>query len=54
MRITNEIVQFLERDDNSRQLAGKGDAVKVGNTKSKKQKRVLNDYLYNLHLKFLA
>jgi len=53
-RITDEIVQFLERDDNSRQLPGKGDAVKVDNTKSKKQKRVLNDYLYNLHLKFLA
>lgn len=50
--ITREIQEFLMRDDNSRLLPGKADAVKVG--KSKVQKRVLNDYMYNLHTKFLA
>ncbi|WAQ99020.1 hypothetical protein MAR_023393 [Mya arenaria] len=51
-RVENDIQIFLERDDNSRQLPGKADAVKVG--KSKVQKRVLNDYMYNLHTKFLT
>ena len=42
--------QFLERDDNSSCLPGKRDATKskAGTT----QTRVLNDYLYSLHLKF--
>lgn len=51
-RVNDKIQTFLERDDNSRQLPGKGDAVKAGNKKI--QKRVLNDYMYNLHLKFNA
>ena len=50
--ITRDIREFLERDDNSRLLPGKADAVKAGN--SKIQKRVLNDYMYNLHNKFQA
>ena len=41
---------FMERDDNSTSLPGKKDSRKVG--KERFQKRVLNDYLYNLHLKF--
>ncbi|MEW8542104.1 MAG: hypothetical protein AB2693_01100 [Candidatus Thiodiazotropha sp.] len=49
------IHSFLERDDNSRLLPGKSDAVKDGKcVNNKKQKRVLNDYLHNLHLKFIA
>ena len=51
-RVTDSITQFLERDDNSRMLPGKHHAVKSG--KVKVQKRVLNDYMYNLHLKYLA
>ena len=50
--VTELITQFLERDDSSRMLPGKQDAVKTG--KDKVQKRVLNDYIYNIHLKFLA
>ena len=51
-QITNTIREYLEREDNSRLLPGKADAVKVGS--SKVQKRVLNDYMYNLHAKFQA
>ena len=40
----------MERDDNSTNLPGKKDSHKDG--KSRIQKRVLKDYLYNLHLKF--
>ncbi|WAR14247.1 hypothetical protein MAR_004352 [Mya arenaria] len=50
--VTREIHEFLSRDDNSRLLPGKADAIKVGAEKA--QKRVLNDYMYNLHTKFLA
>lgn len=39
---------FLSRDDNSRMLPGKKDG------KGIVQRRVLNDYMKNLHLKFLA
>jgi hypothetical protein len=42
----------MERDDVSTCLPGRKDSKKVG--KVQKQKRVLNDYLYNLHLKFKA
>jgi len=51
-QVIDSITAFLERDDNSRMLPGKQDAVKSG--KSKVQKRVMNDYMYNLHLKYLA
>ena len=50
--VTHDIKTFLERNDNSILLPGKADAVKVG--KEKQQKRVMNDYMYNLHTKFLA
>lgn len=50
--INRDVKEFLERDDNSRQLPGKNDAVKVG--KSKVQKRVLNDYMFNLYDKYQA
>lgn len=50
--MTEEVRKFLEREDNSRILPGKADAVKEG--QEKMQKRVLNDFMYNLHHKFQA
>lgn len=47
-----QVKVFLKRDDNSRMMPGKNDAKKSGGVKV--QKRVLCDYLYNLHDKFLA
>jgi hypothetical protein len=38
-----EVETYFERDDISRCMSGKNDAVKVGS--EKKQVRVLNDYL---------
>ena len=52
-RMKSDVLSFLGRDDNSRQMPGKNDAKKV-ETGVKKQKRILNDYLKNLHLKFLS
>ncbi|WAR19905.1 hypothetical protein MAR_001743 [Mya arenaria] len=45
--------EFLEREDNSRQLPGKADTVK-NERKERVQKFVLNDYLRNIFLKFKA
>ncbi|CAG2223343.1 unnamed protein product [Mytilus edulis] len=50
--LRSKVLVFLERDDNSTCLPGKRDNKKDG--KEKKQKRVLNDYLDNLHQKFLS
>lgn len=50
--LTREVESFMERDDNSTCLPGKKDAHKDG--KEHIQKRILNDYIYNLHRKFLA
>ena len=47
-----QVKLFLERDDNSRMIPGKNDAKKSEGVKV--QKRILNDYLYNLHAKFQA
>ena len=47
------MVPFLERDDNSRLMPGKKDVKKVAEAVSK-QKRILNDYLRNLHFKFIS
>mgnify|MGYP001795021122 CR=1 FL=1 len=44
------IAIFLERDDNSRMLPGKGDFKLC--PECKKQKRVLKDYIYNLYEKY--
>ena len=44
---------FFKRDDNSRAMPGKNDAKKIA-TGVKKQKRILNDYLKSLHLKFIS
>ncbi|KAL4223328.1 hypothetical protein ACF0H5_016799 [Mactra antiquata] len=50
MQKSEAVKRFLERDDNRTCLPGKRDKLKTksGNI----QARVLNDYLYNLHLKF--
>ncbi|MES9879799.1 MAG: hypothetical protein ABW185_02860 [Sedimenticola sp.] len=46
--LQKKVILFMEREDNSTTLPGKGDAV----GKEKTQKMVLNDYLHNLHAKF--
>ena len=51
-QVSQTVVQFLERDDNSACMPGKRDATK--SEKGKTQTRILSDYLYNLHLKFKA
>ena len=51
--LTEKIIAFLERSDNSRMMPGKADCVTIdGGTKV--QKRYLNDYMYNLQAKFRA
>lgn len=52
-RYQEAVISFMERDDNSRNLPGKADKVKISD-KSTQQKRVFTDYLANLHQKFLA
>ena len=49
-RCEEKIIQFLEREDNSRTQPGKKDAKKVGSNKT--QSYVLTDYLSNLYAKF--
>ncbi|XP_046548265.1 uncharacterized protein LOC124258241 [Haliotis rubra] len=53
MRFREDVLQFMNRDDNSRNLPGKGDKISTG-TGEYVQKRILTDYLTNLHQKFLA
>ena len=48
----DSVVKFLEREDNSACLPGKRDATRNKNGSTQTQTRVLNDYLYNLHLKY--
>ena len=50
--VSTDYFYFLNRDDNSRVMPGKGDYVKVDRVK--KQKRILNNYLHNLYLKFIS
>ena len=47
------VLSFFKRDDNSRAMPGKNNAKKVA-TGVKKQKRILNYYFKNMHLKFLS
>ena len=49
----DSVTAFLERDDNSRNLPGKSDKVRMEDG-STSQKRVLTDYISNLHDKFLS
>ena len=46
------VIEFLLRDDNSRMMPGKNNKVTVG--KDQQQKRVLNDSMRFLHMKYLA
>lgn len=46
----NDVQEFFERDDVSRMCPGKKDC--ISRNKVKKQKRVLNDTIQNLHKKF--
>ncbi|XP_071941334.1 uncharacterized protein [Antedon mediterranea] len=48
----NEVLGFMERDDNSRMMPGKRDACKTSSTKEKRQIRYLNDYMMNLFAKY--
>jgi hypothetical protein len=49
--LKEDVQAFFARDDISRCMPGKNDAIKVGG--ERKQVRILNDYLINLHEKFL-
>ena len=49
-----KVLEFYNRDDVSTALPGKRDAKKNKKKKIKIQKRVLNDYLSNLHDKFVT
>ena len=51
-KLTDAIVAFLERGDNSRVMPGKDDFVNCNGEKV--QKHYLNDYIHNLHAKFRA
>ena len=48
VQLASKVASFLSRDDNSRMMPGKKDGL------GQIQNRVLNDYMKNLHLKFLA
>lgn len=52
-RHEHKIVQFMERDDNSRNMPGKADCVK-SKQGEKNQKRILTDYLSSLYQKFVS
>ena len=56
--MSGHIIEFLEKDDNSRMTPGKKDFKTVpgkeGPGKEKKQKRILNDHMKNLHESYLA
>lgn len=51
-KLTDDILAFLERGDNSRVMPGKDDFVNCNGEKV--QKHYLNDYIHNLHAKFRA
>ena len=48
----NKVIDFLSRDENSRNMPGKADYV-LPSKGHKTQKRVFTDYLSNLHAKFV-
>lgn len=50
--LTDDILAFLERGDNSHVMPGKDDFVNCNGEKV--QKHYLNDYIHNLHAKFRA
>ena len=46
-QLTKAVIEFLERDDNSQMMPGKGDFKSCDGVKI--QKWFLNDYMHNLH-----
>ena len=50
---TTEVVDFLNRDDNSRIMMGKSDVEVIIHEGEKVQRRVMTHYIYSLHDKFL-
>ena len=48
-----DVTLFLEREDNSTVIVGKRKRDIVEINKEEHQKRILNDYMHNLHQKFL-
>ncbi|CAF4845706.1 unnamed protein product [Pieris macdunnoughi] len=52
LKVKDDVIKFLEKDENSRMCPGKRDYLKSKDGKTR-QKRVLYDTLYNLHQKFL-
>ena len=55
--MSGDIIEFLERDGNSRMMPGKRTSRLHEEKKvqeKKKQKRILNDYMKNLYEKYLA
>ena len=53
-QIRQAVCVFLEREDNSRCLPGKADVTTEERSGNRVAKRVLTDYLANLHMKFCA
>ncbi len=52
LQVRKTIIDFMERDDNSRTMPGKQDSKHINGKNI--QKKVLSDYLHNLHGKFLS
>lgn len=52
VRLRQDVLTFLEDDENSRQCPGKTDT--ITRSKTKRQKRELNDSLKNLYTKFIS
>lgn len=50
--LKRQVIQFLEREDNSRLWPGKNDVIRLSKD-VKVQKRTLKDFMHNLHHKFL-
>ncbi|KAL4720760.1 hypothetical protein ACJJTC_007605 [Scirpophaga incertulas] len=53
LKVKDDVIKFLEKDENTRMCPGKRDYLKSKEGK-KQQKRVLYDTLHNLHQKFLG
>ncbi|XP_045489803.1 trichohyalin-like [Pieris rapae] len=53
LKVKDDVIKFLEKDENTRMCPGKKDYLKSKEGKTQ-QKRVLYDTLYNLHQKFLG
>ncbi len=52
LQLKQQVREYFLRYDNSRMMPGKGDYVMLDGNKV--QKKVLNDYVYNIHSKFCA